>query len=179
MMPLPLPFGVPASPMPTGAIIAYAGSVLKPDSPPGMPIEMEGWLVCDGRLVPIARYPALFQVIGLQYGGSGGMFSLPDLRGQFIRGVATNTSQDPDFDTREAASPTAGSDPVGSTQADALQNHKHSYESAGKGTGAQGSALAAPPSGLTGPPTDETGTVRVSSETRPRNTYLYFLIKAY
>ena len=42
-----------------------------------------GWAFCDGRLLPIAEYPALFQLIGTTYGGDGiNSFGLPDLRGR-------------------------------------------------------------------------------------------------
>ena len=40
-----------------------------------------GWAFCDGSLLAIAQYPALFQLIGTTYGGDGQVsFALPDLR---------------------------------------------------------------------------------------------------
>lgn len=45
--------------------------------------EPLGWAFCDGRLVGIAEYQALFQLIGTTYGGDGlSNFALPDLRGR-------------------------------------------------------------------------------------------------
>ena len=42
-----------------------------------------GWLFCDGQLLPIAEYDALFNLIGTTYGGDGQQtFGLPDLRGR-------------------------------------------------------------------------------------------------
>lgn len=42
----------------------------------------EGWWRCDGTLLDVARFPALFAVIGNIYGGDGRRtFQLPDLRG--------------------------------------------------------------------------------------------------
>ncbi len=42
-----------------------------------------GWLPCDGRLVPIVEYQALFALLGTMYGGDGRVnFALPDLRGR-------------------------------------------------------------------------------------------------
>ncbi len=42
-----------------------------------------GWALCDGRLLPIAQYEALFSLIGNTYGGDGvSNFALPDLRGR-------------------------------------------------------------------------------------------------
>jgi len=43
----------------------------------------EGWLPCDGRLLPISDYETLFTLVGAQYGGDGSTnFALPDLRGR-------------------------------------------------------------------------------------------------
>jgi microcystin-dependent protein len=42
-----------------------------------------GWALCDGQLLPIAQYTALFALIGTTYGGNGQTtFALPDLRGR-------------------------------------------------------------------------------------------------
>lgn len=42
-----------------------------------------GWALCDGRLLPIAQYQALFSILGTTYGGDGRTtFALPDLRGR-------------------------------------------------------------------------------------------------
>lgn len=42
-----------------------------------------GWMPCDGRTLPIAQYPALFDLIGATFGGDGQQtFALPDLRGR-------------------------------------------------------------------------------------------------
>jgi microcystin-dependent protein len=42
-----------------------------------------GWMVCQGQLLPIADYDALFNLIGTTYGGDGqSTFGLPDLRGR-------------------------------------------------------------------------------------------------
>lgn len=41
------------------------------------------WHDCDGSLLPIAEYDALFALIGTTYGGDGqNTFALPDLRGR-------------------------------------------------------------------------------------------------
>lgn len=40
-----------------------------------------GWAFCDGQLLPIAQYNALFSLLGTTYGGDGRTtFGLPDLR---------------------------------------------------------------------------------------------------
>lgn len=41
----------------------------------------QGWLFCDGSLVPIAQYQALYVLLATTYGGDGRTtFGLPDLR---------------------------------------------------------------------------------------------------
>jgi microcystin-dependent protein len=41
-----------------------------------------GWAVCNGQLLPIAQYAALFSVLGTQYGGNGtSNFALPNFQG--------------------------------------------------------------------------------------------------
>lgn len=42
-----------------------------------------GWMLCEGQLLPIAQYQALFSLLGTTYGGDGRTtFALPDLRGR-------------------------------------------------------------------------------------------------
>lgn len=42
-----------------------------------------GWNLCNGDILPISKYEALFQLIGTTYGGDGmTTFALPDLRGR-------------------------------------------------------------------------------------------------
>jgi microcystin-dependent protein len=65
--------------MPTpyrGEIRWFAGSVLP-----------ERWLPCHGQLVPVDEYGGLHEVIGYDFGGAGGEFRLPDLRGRVPVGV--------------------------------------------------------------------------------------------
>ncbi|MDB5934627.1 MAG: phage tail protein [Massilia sp.] len=41
------------------------------------------WALCDGAVLPIAQYDALFSLLGTTYGGDGqSTFALPDLRGR-------------------------------------------------------------------------------------------------
>jgi microcystin-dependent protein len=42
-----------------------------------------GWALCDGQILPISQYDALFSLLGTMYGGDGRTsFGLPDLRGR-------------------------------------------------------------------------------------------------
>jgi microcystin-dependent protein len=43
----------------------------------------KGWTLCQGQLLPINQYQALFSLLGTTYGGDGRTtFGLPDLRGR-------------------------------------------------------------------------------------------------
>ena len=56
-----------------------------------------GWLKADGSLFNRLAYAALFAAIGSLYGAGDGSttFRLPDLRGQFIRGLDDGAGVDP------------------------------------------------------------------------------------
>jgi microcystin-dependent protein len=42
-----------------------------------------GWVPCDGRILPVAQYQALYALLGNTFGGNGPTtFALPDLRGK-------------------------------------------------------------------------------------------------
>ncbi|MET0392917.1 MAG: tail fiber protein [Chitinophagaceae bacterium] len=43
-----------------------------------------GWVRCQGQVLLVNDYPALFALIGYTFGGSGGTFHLPDLRGRVL-----------------------------------------------------------------------------------------------
>lgn len=60
---------------PVGTIVYYPAETI--------PI---GWLECNGQSLNKNTYTNLFNVIGYRYGGSGDLFKIPDLRGEFIRG---------------------------------------------------------------------------------------------
>jgi microcystin-dependent protein len=43
----------------------------------------KGWMTCDGTMLQISQYAALYSLIGTYYGGNGTtIFALPDLRGR-------------------------------------------------------------------------------------------------
>ena len=56
-----------------------------------------GWALCDGQLLSISQYSALFSILGTTYGGNGiTTFGLPDLRGR----VAMHAGQGPGLTSR-------------------------------------------------------------------------------
>jgi microcystin-dependent protein len=59
--------------------MAYIGEI----RPVGFNFNPVGWAFCNGQLLPIAQYDALFALLGTTYGGDGQTtFGLPDLRGR-------------------------------------------------------------------------------------------------
>jgi len=49
----------------------------------GFNFPPRNWALCDGQLLPISSYSALFSLLGTYYGGDGRTtFALPDLRGR-------------------------------------------------------------------------------------------------
>lgn len=168
---------------PVGSIIAFAGNIEKYKKEAvetlyvTSPIEAYGWMLCDGSALNSSEYPELFSALGYLYGGSGDTFNLPDLQGQFLRGVGTTSGS---VEERTKA-PNGDSNGVGSTQKDALQTHQHTYnEPTGATPGDKGPAFAAVINSYTGTPTSESNpsSINVSQyETRPTNTFIYYLIK--
>jgi microcystin-dependent protein len=182
---------------PTGATYPAGGSQAY-----RLALARQGWLVCDGKMVAIARYPRLFRVIGWIYGrpssdagASIGFFYLPDYRGRVLRavnGAATAplgvdgapVLRDPDAGSRDPqASGGWGGNAVGSMQEDGLQTHVHPYEQAtsisavttsGSGGLVQNSQVS------TGGPIAAAGApaVRAIAETRAKNQYVHVLIRA-
>lgn len=166
--------------VPAGTVIAFAGT-----TPP------TGWLLCNGSAISRTTYSALFAAIGSAHGSGDGSttFHLPDYRGRFLRGVANGSANDPDRANR--THPVTGAivgDVMGSVQADAMQGHKHEYPgSDGGGSGAGiagvGYALGRNNRSYTWP-TDATpasdgtnGSPRTSSESRPKNANVNYIIK--
>jgi microcystin-dependent protein len=141
--------------VPSGAIMAFA-----------MNSAPTGWLAANGSSISTGgANAALFAAIGYTYGGSGGSFNLPDLRGYFVRGAGTNGDG-------------TASGTFGTKQANALGSHTHTV-TAGQQNGTS-----------SGCGTDNTfqkaqdtscGTVTTSSagstETRPNNIAMLYCIK--
>lgn len=51
----------------------------------------KGWAPCNGQLLPITMYSALFTLLGTQYGGDGSStFALPDMRGRVGLGATAD-----------------------------------------------------------------------------------------
>lgn len=96
----------PSEKMPAGAVLFFALAAA--------PI---GWLECNGALVSRAAYAALFAAIGTTFGAGDGVttFQLPELRGEFIRGLDSGRGVDPGR-------------ALGSAQGDLVKDHKHMFD---------------------------------------------------
>jgi len=152
-----------------GAVSAFA-----------MPTPPTGWLVCDGSAVSRTEYADLFATIGTLwgYGDEVSTFNLPDLRGEFVRGLDDGRGVD---DGRLFAS----------VQADAFQGHKHEFFQSPATLSVGGSYHPSAENfdqigpyqagvGVGNPVTDgASGSPRTASETRPRNVAMTYAIKAF
>lgn len=149
---------------PSGVVFAFAGTSVP-----------AGYLLCDGSLVSRTTYATLFATIGTAHGQGDGSttFNLPDYRGQFLRGVAGASANDPDKTSRTAmASGGNTGNNVGTVQTQATRknglilNSDHVHETPlgdgnianqpwGNGvtrTLAFGAGVASIPTGITSPP---------------------------
>jgi microcystin-dependent protein len=64
----------------------------------GFAFAPKGWAMCNGQILPINQYQALFALLGTQYGGNGvNTFALPDLRGRVALHVSGTLPQGQQF----------------------------------------------------------------------------------
>jgi microcystin-dependent protein len=86
---------------PLGSILVYSGP-LSATSPTFVALNAQGWEMCDGGQASRTTYADYFALVGTTWGAGDGSttFNLPDLRGQFLRGVDPTGMLDPDGVTR-------------------------------------------------------------------------------
>ena len=109
----------------------------------GFNFAPQGWAICDGSMLPLAQYSALFSLLGTRYGGDGRTtFALPDLRGRVPVGMGQGLGLSKNIEMGEAF----GIEAVTLTQTQ-LPSHTHSV-SATVSLAASGIPLGAEPSGL-------------------------------
>lgn len=181
-MPLPrthvgaVPYALEAmNGVPSGTILPFAGEAI-PD----------GWLLCDGRPLDRDLHPSLFAAIGTAWGSGTSDsdpatdFNLPDLRGEFLRGVDGGRGIDPQAAARVAAALGGNSgDRVGSAQEDATARPSTAFTSRirdSNGSSGDGSCFDSAPgcdARYTPIAVDGGGDL----ETRPRNVAVLFIIR--
>lgn len=173
---------------PPGTIVAYIG-----DTAP------TGWHLCHGADLPRGGVNAnLEAVVGTRFGTAANPathFKLPDLRGYFLRGIDGGTGRDPDSsgsinggaDGKRFPMSVGGSlTGIGSVQRDALQRITGSVGAIGDvGFVADGAFYNLRTGGTLsndGQPDRTVGfdsgrVTRASTETRPLNAYVNYIIK--
>lgn len=121
-----------------------------------------GWLKANGAAISRASYAALFAVIGTTFGAGDGSttFNLPDLRGEFLRGLDDGRGVD-------------SGRGLGTFQADDFKSHTHTL------TLADGAGWQYPLRGVAGAVNGGFGGISSSggAETRPRNIAMLNCIK--
>ena len=125
------------------------------------------WYACLGQAVSRTTYATLFAKIGTTYGVGDGSttFNLPNTQGEFLRG----------FDASGAIDPGRV---FGSTQADAVQDHKHEYGIGSVNVSGGPSPISTPAGTLFNTLTSGMSTGTVGTETRPKNVAMLFAIYA-
>ncbi len=62
----------------------------------GFQFTPKDWMPCNGQILEINQYNALFALLGTTYGGDGRTtFALPDLRGRVVMGQGTGSGLKP------------------------------------------------------------------------------------
>lgn len=132
----------------------YIGQVIMS----GFTFPPEGFVTCNGQILPVAQYQALFSLLGNQFGGSTNVnFALPDMRGRTVVGYGQSSDG-----TMYPVGPGGGT-PTVTLTATQLPAHTHAVNaSTAAGTvGISGHILAASSEGNVyfGNPDDKSGTL--------------------
>lgn len=91
--------------------------------------EPQGWVFCDGRLLPISEYEILFSLIGTTYGGDGQTtFAVPDFRGRAV----VSQGQNLETGTTYVIGQKAGTEEVTLTEQQ-LPSHTHGVQAVSAG----------------------------------------------
>lgn len=172
-----------ASPLPAGTILAFGGDI---DSVPA------GFLPCTGGIVSKNEYPELYRKIKNYYGMGNDptTFKLPDLRGMFLRGVSYDSGNDPDAYLRVNEYGGNTGNLPGSTQGDASRNMTGTFKTFDRGVGEVSGVFVNSDerwsTGVRSGNGDDWGAytsidisreVPTSTEFRPKNVYVNYIIK--
>jgi len=175
----PLRVTIPSG-VPIGTIVAYYGESLSPT------LRNEGWALCNGGAIPTASDFDQMRNLATAAGHPG---VYPNLQGYFLRGATENSAIDPDRNSRTGGSANLK---IGSRQDDAIMRHQHRTNAPTPKNDAASSAFGSHPSNpgvILGSGdffqthaalTDDASAIsnKTSSETRPKNVYVNYIIKA-
>nr|WP_281704088.1 tail fiber protein [Aggregatibacter kilianii]DAX70478.1 MAG TPA: tail collar fiber protein [Caudoviricetes sp.] len=125
-----------------------------------------GWLKANGAVLSRTTYAELFAAIGTTFGAGDGRttFNLPDLRGEFIRGLDDGRNID-------------GGRRLGTAQGDAIKTHTITVPNSGFEGSVQGTWFYAESGNGNNNQRENTITYNGANETRPRNIALLACIK--
>ncbi len=120
------------------------------------PFAPVGWMSCNGQLLAVSQYDALFSLLGTNYGGDGRTtFALPDLRGR----VPVGFGQGPGL-SQYPLGDTSGSEHV-TLLPSQMPAHSHAFQATTSNAGSTAPAnnlqLGTPAGGDTLYATDFTG----------------------
>lgn len=106
-----------------------------------------GWAICEGQLLPISQYTAVFSLIGTYYGGNGtSNFALPNVQGRVVVGVGQGPGLTPynpgDMEGVENVTLTAPQLAAHNHGATAIHDAGNSYSPAGDAWSADGANRA-------------------------------------
>lgn len=129
-----------------------------------------GWLFCNGQVLPISRYPDLFQVLQNTYGGDAkrGIFALPDLRGRVPMGAGTGVNLTP-----RVLGNASGSSAVTLTL---QQMPSHSHDVKGKKTPTPATSKTDPKNNIW---SDTTSTVKIYTDSTPNTTMAQKVVSSF
>ena len=157
-----------------------------------------GYLECNGQSVSRTTFAALFAVIGTQYGSSSGStFKVPDLRGEFIRGfdngrgvdsgrsvASSQGHQHPQHDHAVSASSSSSVSDPGHAHSMSVgffnsvnSGGALSFKDAGNSNRINNNTTGISVSTSTNISQSQRGGTSNSSETRPRNIAMMYVIK--
>lgn len=88
-------------------------------------VENVVYILADGRSISKTTYPLLYAVISGRYGESGDNFTLPDMRGYYLRGDSLDSNRDADNSSRVLYGPSATTSGVGTYQPAGGYSHLH------------------------------------------------------
>ena len=125
-----------------------------------------GWLKANGAVLSRTTYAELFAAIGTTFGAGDGRttFNLPDLRGEFLRGLDDGRNID-------------GGRRLGTAQGDAIKTHTITVPNSGFEGNVQGTWFYAESGNGNNNQRENTITYNGENETRPRNIALLACIK--
>ena len=171
--------------VPSGSVFTHASTTLP-----------SGYLECNGASVSRSTYADLFAAIGTTWGSTGGsVFNVPDLRGEFIRGFDNSRGVDSgrSFGSSQGSQYQQHNHSASATSSVSDPGHTHTYidqyagytnyrpwPASNNDAAARNADTGSSTTGIsvsTSVTVNNSGGTGNSSETRPRNISMIYIIK--